>query len=214
MRTGLIAKKLGMSSMFTDQGERITLTLLHVDKCQVVATRTRDKNGYVAVVVGAVLAKLSRVSKSMKKVFADSKIEPRAKLKEFRVSEENLLEVGKELTADHFEIGQYVDVKGKTIGKGFAGVMKRHNFRGLEASHGVSVSHRAHGSTGQCQDPGKVFKGKKMAGHMGDVNVTMHNLKIVDFNVEQGLVIVSGSVPGSKGSYVYITDAIKKAVTI
>jgi large subunit ribosomal protein L3 len=214
MRTGLIAKKLGMSSMFTDQGKRVTLTLLHLDKCQVVASRTMDKNGYTAVVVGAVLAKLSKVSKSMKKVFADSKIEPRSRLKEFRVSGDNLIEVGKELTVDHFKIGQYIDVQGRTIGKGFAGGMKRHNFRGLEASHGVSVSHRAHGSTGQCQDPGKVFKGKKMAGHMGDVNVTIQNLKVVDLDVEKGLLVVSGNVPGSKGSYVYVTDAIKKAVTI
>lgn len=210
MRTGLIAKKLGMSSMFTEQGKRLTLTLLHLDQCQVVGNRTISENGYTAVIVGAALAKPNRVSKSMKKVFVDARVEPKKCLKEFRVDEQNLLEVGQVLQANHFEIGQYIDVKGKTIGKGFAGVMKRHNFRGLEASHGVSVSHRAHGSTGQCQDPGKVFKGKKMAGHMGDVNVTIQNLKVVDFDIEKGLLIVSGNVPGSKGSYVYVTDAIKK----
>jgi len=211
MRTGLVAKKLGMSSKFNDLGERITLTFLHIDNCQIVGNKTMERDGYNAVVVGAVLRKPSKVSKSIRQVFANAKLEPRAKLKEFRVSHSNMLEVGLELKADHFEIGQYVDVTGKSIGKGFAGGMKRHNFRGLEATHGVSVSHRSHGSTGQCQDPGKVFKNKKMAGHLGDVNVTMQNLRIVDVDVEKGLVIVSGNVPGSKGGYVLIKDAVKKA---
>ncbi len=213
MRTGLIAKKLGMSSKFTTDGKRITLTFLHIDNCQVVGRKVADKDGYNAVVLGAVLKKSYKVSKSMKKVFADAKVEPRAKLKEFRVSEANMLDVGVELKSDHFEVGQFVDVAGNSIGKGFAGAMKRHNFRGLEASHGVSVSHRSHGSTGQCQDPGKVFKGKKMAGHLGDARVTVQNLKIVDFDIEKGLLIVSGNVPGSKGGYVYIKDAVKKSVS-
>ena len=160
MRTGLIAKKLGMSSKFTPDGKRLTLTFLHIDNCQVVGQKTIDRDGYNAVVVGAVLKKPYKVSKSMKQVFANAKVEPKSKLKEFRVSENHMLDVGLELKPSHFEIGQLVDVSGTSIGKGFAGVMKRHNFRGLEASHGVSISHRSHGSTGQCQDPGKVFKGK------------------------------------------------------
>jgi len=214
MRTGLIAKKLGMSSKFTPEGQRITLTFLHVDNCQVVAQKTTERDGYNAVVVGAFLKKPSKVSKSMKTVFANAKIEPRAKLKEFRVSPSNMLDVGLEIKSDYFAVGQYVDVSGTSIGKGFAGGMKRHNFRGLEETHGVSVSHRSHGSTGQCQTPGKVFKGKKMAGHLGDVRVTVQNLQIVDFDVEKGLLIVSGNVPGSKGGYIYIKDAVKKSVAV
>ena len=213
MRTGVIAKKLGMSSMFTDQGDRITLTFLQLESCQVVGHKTVVKDGYNALVLGAVLKKPSKVSKSMKKVFANAKVEPRAVLKEFRVSESNILEVGTEIKPGHYEIGQYVDVSGRSIGKGFAGVMKRHNFGGLEATHGVSISHRSHGSTGQCQDPGKVFKGKKMAGHLGDKNVTIQNLQVVDIDEEKGLIIVSGNVPGSKGKYVFIKDAVKKAIT-
>jgi len=185
MRTGLIAKKIGMSSMFTDQGDRITLTFLQVEDCQVVGHKTIAKDGYNALVLGAVLKKPSKVSKSMKKVFANAKVEPRDVLKEFRVSEDNLLEVGTEIKPSHYEIGQYVDVSGRSIGKGFAGVMKRHNFGGLEATHGVSISHRSHGSTGQCQDPGKVFKGKKMAGHLGDKNVTIQNLQVIDRDEEK-----------------------------
>jgi len=213
MRTGLIAKKLGMSSMFTEQGDRITLTFLQLEDLQVVGQKTEERDGYNAVVLGSTLKKVSRVSKSMKKVFANAKVEPRRLLKEFRVSPENMLEIGAEVKATHFEPGQYIDVAGKSIGKGFAGVMKRHNFAGLEATHGVSISHRSHGSTGQCQDPGKVFKGKKMAGHMGDENVTIQNLQIVEVDAEKGLVIVSGNVPGSKGKYVLVKDAVKKAVT-
>ena len=211
MRTGLIAKKLGMSSMFTEQGERITLTFLQIDNCQVIGHKTVARDGYNAVILGSTIKKASRVSKPMKQVFANAKIEPRAVLKEFRVELEDMLEVGFDLKPSHYKVGQYVDVSGKSIGKGFAGVMKRHNFRGLEASHGVSVSHRSHGSTGQCQDPGKVFKGKKMAGHMGDRNVTIQNLQVVEINEEKGLILVSGNVPGSKGSYVLIKDAVKKA---
>ena len=202
-----------MSSMFTEQGERITLTFLQLDNCQVVGHKTAARDGYNAVVLGATLKKPSKVSKSMKKVFADAKVEPRAKLKEFPVSESNLLAIGSEVKPSHYEVGQYVDVTGRSIGKGFAGVMKRHNFAGLEATHGVSISHRSHGSTGQCQDPGKVFKGKKMAGHMGDKNVTIQNLQVVEIDEEKGLIIVSGNVPGSKGKYVTIKDSVKKAVT-
>jgi len=213
MRTGLVAKKLGMSSMFTEQGERITLTFLQLEDCQVVGQKTDSRDGYNAVVLGSTLKKPSKVSKSMRKVFADAKVEPRALLKEFRVSQDNLLDIGCEMKPSHFKIGQFVDVTGRSIGKGFAGVMKRHNFRGLEASHGVSVSHRSHGSIGQCQDPGKVFKGKKMAGHMGDENVTIQNLRIVEIDDEKGIIIVSGNVPGSKGKYVSIKDAVKKAVS-
>ncbi|MDP5109799.1 MAG: 50S ribosomal protein L3 [Rickettsiaceae bacterium] len=212
MRTGLIAKKLGMSSMFTEQGNRVTLTFLQLEDLQVVGKKTIERDGYNAVVLGSTIKKASKVSKPMKKVFANAKVEPRRILKEFRVSEANMLEIGSELKATHFVPGQYIDVSGKSIGKGFAGVMKRHNFRGLEATHGVSISHRSHGSTGQCQDPGKVFKGKKMAGHLGDENVTVQNLRIVEVNAEKGIVVVSGNVPGSKGKYVLIKDAVKKAV--
>lgn len=202
-----------MSSMFTKQGERITLTFLQISDCQVVGHKTMARDGYLALVLGAEPKKLSKVSKSMKTVFAKAKIEPKAILKEFRVSEEDMLEVGYKITPSHYTVGQYIDVSGRSIGKGFAGVMKRHNFRGLEASHGVSVSHRSHGSTGQCQDPGKVFKGKKMAGHLGDENVTVQNLRVVEIDEEKGLIIVSGNVPGPKGGYVFVKDAVKKAVT-
>jgi len=210
MRTGLIAKKLGMSSMFTEQGVRVSLTFLQLEDLQVVGQKTLERNGYNAIVLGSTFAKNSKVSKSMKKVFADSEVEPRRCLKEFRVSEANMLEIGTKLKASHFQAGQYVDISGLSIGKGFAGVMKRHNFGGLEATHGVSISHRSHGSTGQCQDPGKVFKGKKMAGHLGNVNVTIQNLQVIEVNLEKEIIMVSGSVPGSKGRYVFIKDAVKK----
>lgn len=213
MRTGLIAKKLGMSSMFTEQGNRITITFLQLEDLQVVGKKTIERDGYNAVVIGSTIKKASKVSKSMKKVFANAKVEPRKILKEFRVSSDNMLEIGSELKASHFKPGQYIDVSGKSIGKGFAGVMKRHNFRGLEETHGVSISHRSHGSTGQCQDPGKVFKGKKMAGHLGDAKVTVQNLRIIEVDAEKGVVIVNGSVPGPKGKYVLIKDAVKKAVS-
>lgn len=209
-RVGLIAKKLGMSSVFTEQGKRITVTLLSVEDCQVVGQRTKEKDGYNAVVVGAFNAKASRVSKPQREFFAKSKIEPKCKLKEFRVDSDAMLDVGFELTPAHFQIGQYIDISGVSIGKGFAGGMKRHNFAGLEASHGVSISHRSHGSTGQRQDPGKVFKGKKMAGHLGHENVTIQNLQVVGVDEENKLLIVKGNVPGHKGGYVYVKDSVKK----
>ncbi len=214
MRTGVIAKKLGMSSKFTADGQRLTLTFLRIDNCQVVAHKNLEKDGYHALVIGAGSKKPNKVSKPMKKLFSNAKVEPKSKLKEFRVSDSNMLDIGFVLKADHFAIGQYVDVTGRSIGKGFAGGMKRHNFAGLEASHGVSISHRSHGSTGQCQDPGKVFKGKKMAGHMGDTRVTMQNLRVVDFDIEAGVLVVSGNVPGSKNGIVYVKDAVKKSVSV
>ncbi|MES2215037.1 MAG: 50S ribosomal protein L3 [Pseudomonadota bacterium] len=210
MRGGLIATKLGMSSVFSESGEVIPVTLLRIQDCQVVGHRTKDRDGYTALIVGAVNAKPSRVSKPMRTVFANAKIEPKVSLKEFRIAESSFIDVGSNLTPDFFKKGQFVDISGSSIGKGFAGGMKRHNFRGLEASHGVSVSHRSIGSTGGCQDPGRVFKNKKMPGHMGDVNVTIQNLLIVATDIEGGLVIVKGAVPGSKGTVVYVTDAIKK----
>ncbi|HJK86865.1 MAG TPA: 50S ribosomal protein L3 [Candidatus Megaira endosymbiont of Nemacystus decipiens] len=211
MRTGVIGKKIGMSSMYTDQGERLTLTLLQLENCQILSHKNLDKDGYDAVVLGAVSKKPSKVLKPQKKFYTDSKLEPKAVVKEFRVTQENKLDIGTELKPSHFKVGQYIDVSGRSIGKGFAGVMKRHNFGGLEASHGVSISHRSHGSTGQCQDPGKVFKGKKMAGHLGDKNTTIQNLKVVSADDEKNILIVSGSVPGSKGKYVFVKDAVKKA---
>ncbi|MCC8483325.1 MAG: 50S ribosomal protein L3 [Rickettsia endosymbiont of Labidopullus appendiculatus] len=213
MRTGLIAKKIGMSSIFNEKGERTTVTFLQIEDCQVVGQKTQERDGYNALVVGVKDKKLSKVTKPMRQVFANANVAPKQKLKEFRISASSFIDIGSTLRVDHFVVGQFVDVVGTTIGKGFAGSMKRHNFRGLEASHGVSVSHRSHGSTGGRQDPGKVFKNKKMAGHMGSTRVTIQNLKIVDTNIEKGIIIVSGNVPGSKGSYVYIKDAIKKTIT-
>lgn len=214
MRTGLIAEKIGMSSMFNEKGERRTLTFLKVEDCQVVGQKTEEKHGYSALVLGIKNAKLSKVTKPMKQIFANAKIEPKVKLKEFRISAEQFIDIGSVLEVNHFAIDQFVDVTGVTIGKGFAGGMKRHNFRGLEASHGVSISHRSHGSTGGRQDPGKVFKNKKMAGHMGGTVVTIQNLQIVDIDKEQGIIMVSGNIPGAKGSYVYVRDAIKKTVSV
>ncbi|MBI2235800.1 MAG: 50S ribosomal protein L3 [Magnetospirillum sp.] len=196
--------------IFTADGTHVPVTVLKVDTCQVVSTRSVEKDGYVAVQLGAGRPKVKNVSKPLRGQFAKAKVEPKRKVVEFRVTVENLLEVGLELSAAHFVAGQFVDVTGSTIGKGFAGVMKRHNFAGLEASHGVSVSHRSHGSTGQRQDPGKVFKGKKMAGHMGDVQVTTQNLKVVSTDADRGLILVKGSVPGSDGSWVLVNDAVKR----
>ncbi len=210
MRTGLIAKKLGMSSIFNSSGGCYPVTFLYIDNCQVLAVKTVKKEGYNAVVVGAVAKNKNRVSKPMRSVFENSKIEPKAKIKEFLVNENNLIDVGSELKADHYKVGQYVDITGFSIGKGFAGVMKRHNFGGLESSHGVSVSHRSHGSTGQCQDPAKVFKNKKMAGCMGNKRSTVQNLRVIDFDVKKGIILVKGNVAGAKGGYVFIRDAIKK----
>ena len=209
MRSGLVAQKLGMTRVFTDGGEHVPVTVLKVDSCQVVDVRTADKNGYFAVQVGSGTAKAKNVSKPMRGHYAKAKVEPKRRLVEFRVSEDAMLNIGDEITVDHFVPGQVVDVAGTSIGKGFAGAMKRHNFGGLEASHGVSISHRSHGSTGNSQDPGKVFKGKKMAGHMGAERVTVQNLSIVRTDVEQGLILVSGAVPGHKGGWVEIFDAVK-----
>ncbi|MGH0000235.1 50S ribosomal protein L3 [Pseudovibrio ascidiaceicola] len=212
MRSGVIAQKVGMTRIYNAAGEHVPVTVLRLDNCQVVAHRTADKNGYTALQLGVGAAKVKNTNRAMRGHFAVAKVEPKRKLAEFRVSEENLIEVGAELTADHFLNGQFVDVTGTSIGKGFAGAMKRHNFGGGRASHGVSISHRAHGSTGQCQDPGKVFKGKKMAGHLGAERVTTQNLKVVRTDVERGLIMVEGSVPGSKGGWILVRDAIKKAL--
>ncbi|MCJ9429299.1 50S ribosomal protein L3 [Kordiimonas marina] len=210
MRTGLIAKKLGMTRIFNDAGHHVPVTVLELDGCQVVAQRTMEKDGYTAVQLGVGSRKAKNVSKAMRGHFAKAEVEPKAKVAEFRVAEDALIEVGAELTADHFVPGQRVDVVGTSKGKGFAGAMKRHNFGGLRASHGVSISHRSHGSTGQCQDPGRVFKGKKMAGHLGDVRTTVQSLEIVETRVEDGLILVKGGIPGSKEGWVLISDAAKK----
>ncbi|MEE2952200.1 LSU ribosomal protein L3P [Fulvimarina manganoxydans] len=209
MRSGMIAQKVGMTRIYTDAGEHVPVTVLRVENLQVVGQRTVDKNGYTAVQLGAGLAKVKNTSKAMRGVFAQAQVEPKRKLVEFRVSEDNMIDVGAEITADHFVAGQMVDVTGTSIGKGFAGAMKRHNFGGLRATHGVSVSHRSHGSTGQRQDPGKVFKNKKMAGHMGQVRVTTQNLEIVRTDADKGLILVRGAVPGSKGGWIEIRDAVK-----
>jgi large subunit ribosomal protein L3 len=211
MRSGVIAKKVGMTRLFMEDGKQIPVTVLQLDSLQVVAQRTAEKDGYTAVQLGAGTAKAKRTSKAMRGHFAAAKVEPKRKIVEFRVAEENLIEVGAEIAATHYLDGQFVDVSGTSIGKGFAGAMKRHNFGGLRASHGVSISHRSHGSTGQCQDPGKVFKGKKMAGHMGAAKVTTQNLQVVRTDADRGLVFIKGAVPGSKGGWVTIKDAVKKA---
>ncbi|TCS62050.1 50S ribosomal protein L3 [Varunaivibrio sulfuroxidans] len=210
MRTGLIAQKIGMSRLFKDDGTHVPVTVLKVDGCQVVAQKMNEKDGYTALQLGVGAAKAKRMTKALRGHFAKAKVEPKRKLAEFRISEDAMIEVGAELIPSHFVEGQYVDVVGTTIGKGFAGAMKRHNFGGLRASHGVSISHRSHGSTGQCQDPGKVFKGKKMAGHMGAVRVTAQNLEVVSSDDARGLLLVKGAVPGSKGGYLLISDAVKK----
>ena len=210
LRSGVIAKKVGMTRLFMEDGKQIPVTVLQLDKLQVVAQRTTEKDGYSAVQLGAGTAKAKRTSQAMRGHFAAAKVEPKRKVAEFRVDEENLIGVGEEITANHYFEGQFVDVAGTSIGKGFAGAMKRHNFGGLRASHGVSISHRSHGSTGQCQDPGKVFKGKKMAGHMGAARVTTQNLQVVRTDADRGLIMVKGAVPGSKGGWVTVKDAVKK----
>jgi large subunit ribosomal protein L3 len=212
MRSGVIAKKLGMTRLFLEDGKQVPVTVLQLDNLQVVAQRTADRDGYTAVQLGAGTAKAKRTSAGMRGHFARANVEPKRKLAEFRVSPDNLIEVGAEITANHYLAGQYVDIAGTSIGKGFAGAMKRHNFGGLRASHGVSISHRSHGSTGQCQDPGKVFRGKKMAGHLGSVRVTTQNLEVVRTDADRGLIMVKGAVPGSKGGWVTIKDAVKKSV--
>ncbi|MBP7189907.1 MAG: 50S ribosomal protein L3 [Rickettsiaceae bacterium] len=214
MRSGLIAEKVGMTSTFNEKGERVPVTLLRVQDCQVVGYRTSEKDGYNALIIGAKNAKPSKVSKAMRTVFANAKVEPKVHLKEFRISEDAYMEVGAALTVEHFSVGQVVDVSGVSIGKGFAGGMKRHNFRGLEASHGVSVSHRSIGSTGGCQDPGRTFKNKKMPGHLGHEKVTVQNLTVVAVNAEEGVLVVKGAIPGHKGAGVYVTDAVKKTIAI
>jgi large subunit ribosomal protein L3 len=210
MRTGLLAQKLGMTRIFTADGTHVPVTVLKVDNCQVVAVRTTERDGYTAVQLGVGKAKVKNVSRPERERFAKAKVEPKKKLVEFRVSEDALLDVGAELSPEHFVPGQFVDVTGTTMGKGFAGAMKRWNFGGLRATHGVSVSHRSHGSTGQRQDPGKVFKNKKMAGHLGAERVTTQNLKIVSTDAERGLILVMGAVPGGQGGYVTIKDAVKR----
>jgi large subunit ribosomal protein L3 len=210
MRSGVIAKKLGMTRLFLEDGKQVPVTVLQLDDLQVVAQRTADRDGYTAVQLGAGAAKAKRVSAPMRGHFAKASVAPKRKLAEFRVSPENLIDVGAEISAEHYVPGQFVDIAGTTIGKGFQGVMKRHNFGGLRASHGVSISHRSHGSTGQCQDPGKVFKGKKMAGHMGAVRVTTQNLQVVRTDSDRGLIMVRGAVPGSRGGWVTVKDAVKK----
>ena len=210
IRSGVIAKKMGMTRLFMEDGKQIPVTVLQLDNLQVVAQRTEEKDGYTAVQLGAGSAKAKRTSAAMRGHFAAAKVEPKRKVAEFRVNADALIEVGAEISADHYLEGQYVDVAGTSIGKGFQGAMKRWNFGGLRASHGVSISHRSHGSTGQCQDPGKVFKGKKMAGHMGAAKVTTQNLEVVRTDVDRGLIMVKGAVPGSKGGWVTIKDAMKK----
>ena len=210
MRTGLIAKKLGMTTTYSQEGEQVPVTVLVVENCQVVAKKTKEKDGYDAVQLGVGAAKVKNVSKALRGHYAKAKVEPKRKLVEFRVAANALLEPGVELVASHFVPGQYVDAIGTTMGKGFAGVMKRWNFAGLEASHGVSISHRSHGSTGQRQDPGRVFKGKKMAGHMGARRRTTQNLQIVSVDEAQGLIMVKGAVPGVENSYVMLKDSVKK----
>ena len=210
MRSGIIAKKVGMTRLFMEDGKQIPVTVLSLDGLQVVAQRTEEKDGYTAVQLGAGTAKAKRTSKAMRGHFAAAKVEPKRKLVEVRVPADGLIEVGAEISAEHFLEGQKVDVAGTSIGKGFAGAMKRHNFGGLRATHGVSISHRSHGSTGQCQNPGRVFKGKKMAGHMGAVRVTTQNLEVVKTDADRGLVFIKGAVPGSKGGWVTVKDAVKK----
>ena len=210
MRSGVIAKKVGMTRLFMEDGKQIPVTVLQLENLQVVAQRTPERDGYTAVQLGAGNAKAKRTSKAMRGHFAVANVAPKRKIAEFRVSPDNMIGVGEEISAEHYVAGQRVDVAGTSIGKGFVGAMKRHNFGGLRASHGVSISHRSHGSTGQCQDPGKVFKGKKMAGHMGAVRVTTQNLEVVKTDADRGLIMVKGAVPGSKGGWVTIKDAVKK----
>jgi large subunit ribosomal protein L3 len=211
MRSGVIAKKLGMTRIFLESGAQVPVTVLQMENLQVVAQRTGEKDGYTAVQLGVGEAKAKNVNQPMRGHFAKANVAPKRKVAEFRVSEDNMIDVGAEITAEHFLAGQKVDVAGTSIGKGFAGAMKRHNFGGLRASHGVSISHRAHGSTGPCQDPGRVFKGKKMAGHMGAARVTVQNLEIVKTDADRGLLMIKGAVPGSKGGWVTVRDAVKVA---
>ena len=212
MRSGVIAQKVGMTRIYTDAGEHVPVTVLRMESCQVVAQRTEEKNGYTAVQLGVGVAKVKNVSKASRGTVALAQGEPQAKVADGRVAPDTMLDVGTEIAASHFIAGQLVDVTGTSIGKGFAGPMKRHNFKGLRATHGVSVSHRSHGSTGNRQDPGKVFKNKKMAGHMGQTRVTTQNLEVVSTDDDRGLILVRGAVPGSKGSWIIVRDAIKAGI--
>jgi len=209
LRSGLLGKKLGMTQVYDEAGNHIPVTVISLEGCQVVAHKTKDRDGYTALQLGAGEAKVKRVSKAERERFAKASVTPKKKLVEFRIENDNFIEVGAAMSADHFVPGQKVDASGVTVGKGFAGAMKRHNFGGLRATHGVSISHRSHGSTGQCQDPGKVFKGKKMAGHMGAVRRTVQNLEIARVDAEQGLVLIKGATPGAKGAWIEIRDAVK-----
>ncbi|MFP4360507.1 MAG: 50S ribosomal protein L3 [Alphaproteobacteria bacterium] len=211
MRTGLLARKVGMTRIFGADGSHVPVTVLQVDDNEVVAVRSGETDGYTAVQVGAGKAKPKNVTKPMRGHFAKAKVEPKRILREFRVADDAVVTPGTKLSAAHFVAGQRIDVAGTSLGKGFAGAMKRHNFGGTRATHGVSISHRAHGSTGQCQDPGKVFKGKKMAGHLGARRVTTHNLEVAGVDAERGLLLVKGAVPGAKGGIVQVRDAVKKA---
>ena len=210
MRTGVITQKIGMTRLFQADGTHVPVTVLKLDGCAVVGIRTKEKDGYTAVQLGSGFARPKNTNKAERGQFAKAEMEPRKKVAEFRIDEKNMLEVGDAIQADHFVVGQKVDVQGVTKGHGFTGAMKRWNFRGLEASHGVSVSHRSHGSTGQRQDPGKVFKGKKMAGHLGDVQVTTQSLTVVSTDAARGLIMVKGAIPGSAGGWVLIRDAVKR----
>jgi large subunit ribosomal protein L3 len=212
MRSGVIAQKVGMTRIFTDTGEHVPVTVLRLAKCQVIGHRTKDKNGYVALQLGAGTRKTSRLPRAERNNFAVAKVEPKRKVVEFRVDEKALIPVGAEITADHFIVGQFVDVTGTSIGKGYAGGMKRWNFGGLRASHGVSISHRSIGSTGGRQDPGRTFRNKKMPGQMGVERVTTLNLKVMQTDVERGLILVEGAVPGAKGGWITVRDAVKKAL--
>ena len=211
MRTGVIAKKLGMTRVFADDGAHVPVTVLQLDGCQVVGQRTQERDGYVALQLGAGVKKAKNTNKAQREVFAKAQVEPKAYVTEFRVDADGLLDVGAEFTADHFVVGQKVDVQAPTVGKGFAGAMKRWNFGGLRATHGVSVSHRSHGSTGNRQDPGRTFPGKKMAGHLGQETVTQQNLTVVRVDVERGLILIKGAVPGHDGTFLKVRDAVKKA---
>jgi len=210
-RTGVIAKKLGMTRIFAEDGAHVPVTVLQLDGCQVVGQRTQERDGYVALQLGAGARKAKRTNKAQRTVFANAEVEPKRIVAEFRVAEDALMDIGAELSADHFIAGQTVDIQGQTIGKGFAGAMKRWNFGGLRATHGVSVSHRSHGSTGNRQDPGKTFAGKKMAGHLGQETVTLQNLTVFRVDADRGLILIKGAVPGHDGSYVKVRDSIKKA---
>ncbi|MDX9859416.1 MAG: 50S ribosomal protein L3 [Rhodospirillales bacterium] len=210
MRTGLITRKMGMTRVFAEDGSHVPVTVLKVDDCQVIAHRTEDKDGYNALQLGCTAAKVKKVTKAQRGHFAKAKVGPKRHVVEFRISEDAFVDVGAQLSADHFSVGQYVDVTGTSIGKGFAGGMKRHGFGGLLTTHGVSISHRSLGSTGQNQNPGRVFKGKKMPGHLGDRRVTTQNLQIVATDAERGLILVKGGVPGSDGGFLLVRDAAKR----